>query len=78
MFRPGDLERFLVRAVEVRQQGVGQVDAVGFVQVVEVLVTVHFLVREGEAMSLVSQAERQGVGVVVDFAHLFLPSSTVL
>ncbi len=31
----GDLEGFLVRAVEVRQQGVGQVDAVGFVQVVE-------------------------------------------
>ncbi|MNO94095.1 hypothetical protein D3C76_857070 [compost metagenome] len=64
----GDLEGLLVRAVEVRQQGVGQVDAVGFVQVVEVLVTVHFLVREGQGVGLVGQAERQGVGVVVDVA----------
>ena len=47
---------------------VGQVDAVGFVQVVEVLVTVHFLVREGQGVSLVGQTERQRVGVVVDVA----------
>ncbi|MNO91671.1 hypothetical protein D3C76_832230 [compost metagenome] len=37
-------------------------------QVVEVLVTVHFLVREGQGVGLVGQAERQRVGVVVDVA----------
>ncbi|MNN51259.1 hypothetical protein D3C81_1658860 [compost metagenome] len=40
-------------------------------QVVEVLVAVHFLVREGQGMGLMGQSERQGIGVVVDVAQQF-------
>ncbi|MNN51294.1 hypothetical protein D3C81_1659230 [compost metagenome] len=41
-------------------------------QVVEVLVTGDFLVRQGQAVGLVAGGEGQAVGVVVDLAELAL------
>nr|GEV65417.1 hypothetical protein [Tanacetum cinerariifolium] len=66
------LDRLLVRAVEVREQGVGQEDGVGVMQVVEVSIAFNFLVRDAEAVRFVSGGQRQAVGVVVDFTHLLL------
>ena len=65
----GQLQGFLVRAVEVREQGVGQVDTVGFVQIVEVFVADDLLERQAQGVGLVGQGEGQAVGVVVDVAQ---------
>ncbi|MCY1177052.1 hypothetical protein D9M73_173430 [compost metagenome] len=53
----GNLQRFFVGTVEVRQQRVGQVDAVGFVQVVEVFVAVDLLPGGAEGVGLMGQAQ---------------------